>query len=338
MGQTQPISDTTRLLQELQPGDPATIDRYTVLRRIPGSHVSDVFVVRDDRLLVLKLSGESELTDPERITREAEHLKRIQSSRVAKFVDSGLWQGRAYFVQEFIDGKTLADALRERAATPMDAYRVACGLAEALRDVHAAGMVHRDVKPSNIIVSDKRGVVLVDFGIAHTATDTRLTRSGIAVGTPRYMSPEQAAGGPVDAASDVYQWGLVVGEVLLGRHPVLEGEFEPADRFGRLVADALRTDPLQRPTLRQVLAELDRTEVLGDPEPTDVIPTGGPNLLEARSMREARSILEQRWQQALFTLADEPSAVAAGLVVAVLAGLVLGLLTGAVLEGLTGAA
>jgi serine/threonine protein kinase len=342
--------DTTRPLLDLRPGDPAQIGPYTLLRRIPGHHVTDVFVVRGlkQQLLVLKLSGAGELADPERINREAANLGRVRSSRVAKVVDSGVWGERAYFVQEFIDGPTLADLLQNsghQATSLPDAYRIARGLAEALHDVHRADVVHRDVKPSNIILNTSRGVVLVDFGIARTEQDARITRHGATLGTPRYMSPEQAGGGEVRDASDVFQWGLVVGEALLGSHPLLGIDTDgllavqrctadPAldGNLGRLVRDALQPNPNHRPTLGQILAELDRTEVLPGPDATTVIPLPDRRLTDLRTLAEVQQYLAPRMDDALGTLADKLGVFVAAVVAAIVLGWLTGFLVGAVVS------
>lgn len=355
-GPTAVMPDTSRPLEALAAADPAQVDDYVILGRIPGHHASDVMLARSPRdgLCVLKLSGVNEITDPQRLVREADYLAKVRSRRVARLIGTGVWNDRAYFVQEFIDGPTLADVLRDapdHTAGTADAYRLARGLAEALGDVHAADVVHRDVKPSNIIISDSRGVMLVDFGIARADTDPRITRHGMAVGTPRYMSPEQTTGENVGEASDVFGWGLVVGEALLGRHPLIDIDqglpavqrcfADPAlgeTSLGRLVRDALQYNPGYRPSLRQILAELDRTEVLPAPNETLAIPLAERGWRDVRSLHEARDMAVPLIDDALGLLADRLVVVVGAALALALLGWLAGFLVGAVLAAPGGGA
>lgn len=355
-GPTTVMPDTSRPLEALLPADPSQVDEYAILGRIPGHHASDVFLARSggQRLCVVKLSGANELADPQRLGREAGYLSKVRSRRVATLLGTGVWHDRAYFVQEFIDGPTLADLLHEspnHAAGTADTYRLARGLAEALHDVHAADVVHRDVKPSNIIISETRGVMLVDFGIARADADPRITRHGMAVGTPRYMSPEQATGRDVGYPSDVFGWGLVVGEALLGRHPLRDIEEglpavqrcvpDPAlddTSLGRLVRDALQYTPDFRPSLRQILAEIDRTEVLPTPDETLAIPLPDRRWRDVRTVGEARELATPLVDDVLGLLADRLVVVVAAAVALGLLGWLIGFLIGVVVSAPGGGA
>lgn len=344
---TRALPATARPLEELQPGDPLTIKSYRLLGRIGGLHLSDVYLARQplqDSLCVVKVAGARQLNETERFERESAYLARVRSNRVAKVLESGVWQGRPYLVQEFIDGLTLADLLRDSEGQPCDlgdSYRIARGLAEALQDVHGAEVVHRDVKPANIIVNDSRGVTLVDFGIALLETDPRITQHGTTLGTPRYMSPEQAFGAEAAPESDVFQWGLVVGESMLGHHPLLgmtedwrsalercEADPELTGALGRLVRHALDADPQMRPALADILARLDLTEAIEVTEGTQSIPLPGPRLREARSRTDIRSVLQPRWEQALDLIASRTGVFVAALAAVVVVGWVLGYFIG----------
>lgn len=347
---TQVLPQTARPLEELRPGDPSSIDGYGLLGRIAGHHISEVFLAEmrtGQRLCVIKLAAPEQSADRERFGREAQYLRQVSSRRTAKVVDSGVWQDRPYLVQEFVDGPTLTDVLRKQHGKPCstgDAYRIARGLAEALHDVHRAGVVHRDVKPSNIIVNETRGVTLVDFGIALGEADPRLTAQHIVMGTPRYMSPEQASGADVGDASDVFGWGAVVGEALLGHHPI-EGidedriwalrrcETDPGldgSPLGKLVRDALQLRPDHRPSIRQILNELDRTERLDTSQETALIPLPERRLRDARSWDEAVGGLRPKFDDALHLLAVRLDVFLAAIAVAVVLGWALGFILGIV--------
>ncbi len=344
---TRPLPRTTRPLEDLRPGDPAQVDGHQLLGRVSGHHLSDVFVTQfgmRSTLTVIKLASTSQSADQERFTREAKYLGRVNSIRIARVLGSGFWQDRPYLVQEFVDGPTLADVLRDNGSAPCsigDSYRLGRGLAEALRDVHAAGVVHRDIKPANIILSDARGVTLVDFGIALAPVDPRITQQGTTLGTPRYMSPEQAAGGEIGEASDVFGWGLVVGEALLGRHPIVGmGEdwaaalhrcrIDPSldGALGRLVHDALSRDPQQRPTLAQILAELDRTEQLEAPSGTQVIPLPARRLQDVRSWSDLTRLAGPWADEALLALSDRTGVFVGAAIAAGILGWLIGFLLG----------
>ncbi len=342
---TSPLPRTARRMDDLRPDDPAAIDGYTVQGRVPGNHLSDVFLVQHERFgrCVLKLSAPGD--DAERTVRESRYLSRVRSHRVAKVVDGATWQERSYFVQEFIDGPTLAGLFADAAGAPLshvECYRVAQGLAEAVRDVHRADVLHRDIKPSNIIVHAERGVILVDFGIARWDADPRLTH-GFALGTPRYMSPEQLSGDEVQA-TDVFQWALVVGEAMLGRHPILGIDEERreailrcrtdpglAGNLGRLVGDCLQRNPEQRPTIAQVLAELERTEVLPGPNETVSIPLPKRRVTQARNVDDFVRLAVPHAETALHRLAEQPRVFAGALALAVVLGWLIGFLIGVVL-------
>lgn len=348
--ETPGLPPTSRPLSPLRDQDPTVIDEYQLLGRIPGHHHSDVFVARGPKhgLCVVKRSGAGDLNDPQRLVREAEYLGKVRSPRVARLMGTGVWEDRAYFVQEFIDGPTLADVLAEapgNAVTTAEAYRLARGLAEALRDVHEVDVVHRDVKPSNIIISSTRGVVLVDFGIARTDTDPRITQQGLVVGTPRYMSPEQTTGREVGTPSDVFGWGLVIGEAMLGRHPIQAiDEGVPAiqrctsdvaladSNLGRLVRDTLQHTPDFRPDLHQILSELDRTDVLPARDETLIIHLPDPRWRDVRSLREARRLAVPVVDDVLNLLADRLVVVMAAAVALGLLGWLLGFLIGVVVS------
>jgi serine/threonine protein kinase len=335
------------ILDPLQPNDPRQIHQYELRGRVPGKHASDVFVAaQGDTLRVLKLGPSSAADDDtasDRFAREIRNARRVRSQRVAEAVDSGVWNRRPYIVQEYVEGLTLARMLAGRYGRPMDdgdLTRLATGLAEALVDLDQAGVVHRDITPNNVVVHPERGVVVVDFGISRGELDPRRTRHGFAVGTPGYMSPEQLRSEAPSHAGDVFQWGLVVGQAMLGHHPVV-GVIDPdgglaedwigalaaavpdgglRGRLGRLVEEALSADPAGRPSAREILRDVDRTSLLPAPTATLAIPYAPRRLRDARRIAEAWEVSAGLRGHAASLIADTRWAFAALLAMAVVLG------------------
>ena len=166
----------------------------------------------------------------ERFMREARTMARLKHPRAAMIFDAGhLADGRPFIVMEYVEGSTLAETLaREGPFAPARAVRVASEICEVLDAAHALGIVHRDLKPSNIIINE-RGVCVLDFGIAKVLQDSTdvtrthpTTESGLVIGTPRYMSPEQCLGHRVGPATDLYSVGVLLYEMLAGRPPFVD--------------------------------------------------------------------------------------------------------------------
>lgn len=183
-----------------------------------------------DRPVAVKVLKKEFAEDPEvveRFMREARTMARLRHARAAVIFDAGkLPDGRPFIVMEHVEGATLAEALaRDGRFAPERAMRIACEICEVLAEAHRLGIVHRDLKPSNIMLNE-RGVCVLDFGIAKVlagSADTTkthaTTESGLIIGTPRYMSPEQCTGQPVGPASDLYSVGVLLYEMLSGAPP-----------------------------------------------------------------------------------------------------------------------
>jgi serine/threonine protein kinase len=183
-----------------------------------------------ERPVAIKVLKTEFAADPEvaeRFMREARTMARLRHARAAMIFDAGsLPDGRPFIVMEHVEGSTLADVLaREGRFTAERAVRIACEICDVLAEAHALGIVHRDLKPSNIMLNE-RGVSVLDFGIAKVlATSADVTRthatteSGLIIGTPRYMSPEQCMGQPIGPASDLYSVGVLIYEMLAGQPP-----------------------------------------------------------------------------------------------------------------------
>jgi serine/threonine-protein kinase len=191
----------------------------------------------------------------ERFRREVRLARRISHPHVARMHDLGEDSGRSYLTMELIEGTDLKGLLdRERPLTPPRAARIALAVCEGLAAAHAAGVVHRDLKPGNVLVETGGRVVLTDFGIARALVDTATAHTQGLVGTPMYMAPEQVSGGAVDARTDLYSVGLMLYEMLTGERP-FNGDSVLAVAMARLRQPP--PDPrLRVPGVPEALAEL----------------------------------------------------------------------------------
>jgi serine/threonine-protein kinase len=207
----------------------ALADKYTVDREIARGGAARVFLAYDREgvpvaLKVMHPQLAVSVT-ADRFLREIAFLSDIDHPRIGRLIDYGESEWLIYYVLAFVEGPTVRDHLaRVRRASLSDTERIAADLLEALEYAHGKGIVHRDVKPENIVLSAD-GAVLLDFGIARAIAQSgtdRLTRSGFAVGTSTYMSPEQVQGlTDIDERSDLYSLGCVLFECLAGRPPFL---------------------------------------------------------------------------------------------------------------------
>src|SRR5205807_4263039 len=171
-----------------------------------------------------------------RFRREAVAAARLAHPHIVTTYDTGRDADVAYIVMELVDGTTLAQLLKSRAQLPVaQAIDVAVQVADALSCAHAHGVVHRDVKPANILLREDGHVKVADFGIAKAGAGTDLTRTGVVMGTAKYLSPEQVSGSPADAGSDIYALGIVLYEMLCGAPPFV-GDTELSTAVARLTA------------------------------------------------------------------------------------------------------
>src|SRR6478752_1664038 len=207
----------------------------------------------------------------QRLEREVGSLSRIRSQWVAEIVDADPWAEIPYVATRYVPGLSLHDlVLEEGAVTGDDLYWLAACLAEGIASVHSVGVLHRDVKPSNVLM-EGRTPILIDFGLARVADDPKLTHTGWLLGTPGYLAPEILYGEDATAASDVHSWAATVayagtGHPPFGRGPsmaimdrVRRGQFDLTglpDDLRQVVASALDPEPRNRPTLPQLLAWL----------------------------------------------------------------------------------
>ena len=195
--------------------------RYRLVRRLGTGGMSEVWLAEDvelERQVALKLLGAE--ADAARFEREARAAAALAHPNVNQLFDYGEWQGRPYMVLECLSGGTLEDRLRGGQALPDDeTARIAAELAAGLAHAHDRGLVHRDLKPANVLFDEDGRAKIADFGIARMRGAGTLTEAGTLLGTAAYISPEQAAGAPATAASDVYSYGVILFRMLTGRLP-----------------------------------------------------------------------------------------------------------------------
>jgi TolB-like protein/Tfp pilus assembly protein PilF len=214
------------LQAELQSG---LSGRYVLERELGRGGMATVYLARDlkhDRPVALKVLHPELAASlgPERFLREIKLAARLQHPHILTVLDSGETGGRLWFTMPFVEGESLRDRLRRERQLPVeDALRIAREAAQGLQYAHSHGVIHRDIKPENLMLTDDGNTLVADFGIARGLTngsDEKLTETGLVVGTPAYMSPEQAAGDRgLDARTDVYSLAAVLYEMLTGEPP-----------------------------------------------------------------------------------------------------------------------
>ncbi|HYC30775.1 MAG TPA: protein kinase [Gemmatimonadales bacterium] len=204
-------------------------DRYAFERELGRGGMATVWLAQDlkhDRPVALKMLHPELAASlgPERFQREIKLAARLQHPHVLTVLDSGETAGRLWFTMPFVEGESLRERLRRERQLPADAaLRIATEAARGLEYAHQHGIVHRDIKPENILLTRDGSTLVADFGIARALSasgDEKLTETGVAVGTPAYMSPEQAAGDrDLDARTDIYSLAAVLFEMLAGEPP-----------------------------------------------------------------------------------------------------------------------
>ena len=314
--------------------DPAQIGRYRLTARIGAGGMGVVYLsqARDGSLVAVKALRPELTDDPEfrkRFSREVANLTRVMGVCTVRVIEADIDSARPFMVTEYVPGPSLSEYVaRYGPPGPDMMYGLATGLAEALTAIHAAGVVHRDLKPSNVLLSQD-GPKVIDFGIAQALDATSVTRTGMMVGSPGFMAPEQVTGRPGQPA-DVFAWAVTLAYAASGEMPfgtgsaevifyrILHTEPDTAavpERLRPLVEAALAKDPQRRPRADELLARLtSRTRIDHDYEfgtqavlaqtwpATEAIPVsrptaGGSLLLEpgpARTSRRSRGRVSRR--------------------------------------------
>ncbi len=308
------------------------LGRYRLVRRLGAGGFGTVWMAHDERLdravAVKKVPLEG--GESPRAEREALAAARLGHPGIVALYEAGQDDDAYYLVSELVRGKTLGELEREGALSDLDVVRIGIGLCDALEHAHARGVIHRDVKPANVMVPDAAedgaGIAkLTDFGIARLADAAALTRTGDVVGTIAYMAPEQAEGRRTTGAADLYALALVLYEALSGTNPVrAEGAAATARRVGmrlpalrRLRRDlpahlcaaldaALDPEPTERGTIAELRAALRSAEPYVDDEPGIIEPGAVEAVAErTRTWREARADRREGWSGAA---AERPGA------------------------------
>ncbi|NUP47156.1 MAG: protein kinase [Catenulispora sp.] len=261
-------------MEALRDSDPVRVGPYELEARLGGGGMGLVFLARSPagRQLAVKVIHPEMAADPQfadRFRREVAAARAVSGFYTAPVVDAAPDADPPWLATAYVTGPTLEKAVAEGGPLPARGVRrLAAGLAEALTSIHSAGVIHRDVKPTNVLLADD-GPRLIDFGISRAADDLSLTHTGTVIGSAGFMSPEQAEGGTIGTASDVFSLGAVLAFAATGAGPFGSGpapgvmyrvvHSEPdlnrvPGEIRSLIAACLAKDPARRPTPAQVLA------------------------------------------------------------------------------------
>jgi serine/threonine protein kinase len=265
-------------MRALQAGDPEWVGKYRLLGLLGSGGMGRVFLGQSPggRRVAVKLIRPELAEDPgfrARFAQEVAAARKVSGIYTAPLVDADPDGPNPWLVTAYVDGPSLADAVELRGPLPVTSVLpLAAGLVEGLGMIHSAGVVHRDLKPTNVLLASD-GPHIIDFGIARATDGTSLTRTGWVVGSPGFMSPEEAEGGEIGPPSDVFAFGAVLTFAATGEGPFGEGtaaallyrivHSPPAiDGLHReirsLVERCLAKDPKQRPSTDELLADLDK--------------------------------------------------------------------------------
>lgn len=271
-------------MDALQPEDPRLVGSYRMLHRLGTGGMGRVYLgeAPDGAMVAVKLIRAELADNPDfrrRFAHEVAAAKRVSGIFTARVIDADPDGAQPWLVTAYVAGPSLADAIADNGPLPVEAVRIlAAGLAEGLGAVHAAGIVHRDLKPSNVLLA-RDGPRIIDFGISRAADSTWLTSHGGVMGSPGFMSPEQAEGHPVGPPSDIFSLGSVLAFAASGRTPFGSGSpsallyrvvyssaalgHVPAD-LRPIIESCLAKEPESRPSTADLLAELGTAEPAHD--------------------------------------------------------------------------
>src|SRR3989441_9369413 len=199
--------------------------RYRIVRKLGAGGMADVYLAEDQELgrrVAIKILNERHAGDEqfvERFRREAQNAAALAHPNIVSIYDRGEAEGTYYIAMEYLEGRSLKELILSRGPAPVSvAIDYARQILSALRFAHRNGIVHRDIKPHNVLVDADGHVKVTDFGIARAGA-SQMTEEGSIIGTAQYLSPEQARGAPVTASSDLYSVGIVLYEMLTGKVP-----------------------------------------------------------------------------------------------------------------------
>jgi Tol biopolymer transport system component len=287
---------------------PEKLGKYKIIEEVGRGGFAAVYKAMDttlDRTVALKVLAPHLLWDPtfvQRFQREAKVAANLDHSNIVTIYEVSQVEGVYFIAMQFLEGRTLSQILEAEGPLPVSRVQgIAEQIASALDYAHTRGFVHRDVKPTNVIVADDGRATLTDFGLVKAGEGTKLSTTGVIFGTPEYMSPEQAEGKKLDTRSDVYSLGVVLFEMLAGRAPFM-ADTTPAVMYkhvheppplDELLADlpqgavavvekALAKDPADRyQSVGQMVKALQRA-VAEAPVPAEVAPPPSPAMVEEK--------------------------------------------------------
>ena len=335
--------------------------RYRVEDVLGHGGMASVYLARDSELerpVAVKVLAEHLADQPDfrnRFLREARLAAQISHPNVVQVFDVGEEDGTPFIVMECVEGSTLADELEERGRLePEEVVDLALQICGGLEHAHATGLVHRDIKPQNLLLRPDGTVKIADFGIARAAETTRLTQIGSVLGTAAYLAPEQALGEEVTASADIYSLGCVLYELLTGRtpyvfktlpelvvkhreetiEPLREARPELPERLEAAIMHALARNPDYRPESAAAFAEelavaspdpptrplpvasgTAATQVLGSPTQAETRPLRAPAPRRSRGRRAPRFRWDRRLILAVLVLAAVVAAAVIGIAV-----------------------
>jgi serine/threonine protein kinase len=287
------------MVMPLLPGDPRRLGRWRLIGRLGAGGMGVVYLGRDrrGRRVAVKVPRADLARDPEfreRFRREAEAASAVTARSTARVLEVRADGKRPYIVSEYVEGPTLEAAVAaEGPLVGRSLVAFAAGVAEAMAAMHAAGVTHRDLTPVNVILG-RWGPKIIDFGIARAEDSATLTHTGMRIGTPAWMAPEQARGERVGPAVDTFAWGTLVAYAGTGRHPFGNGRVDAVlyrvvheapdvgglePRLSKIVTRALDKDPGSRPAPAELLDALtpfgvNRPETATRVLPASRVPTG----------------------------------------------------------------
>jgi serine/threonine protein kinase len=260
-------------MEPLSANDPRMIGEFRLHSRLGAGGMGQVYLGFSPagRAVAIKVIHSQFAADPEflrRFSHEVTAARAIGGMYTAPVVDSSVTDSSPWLATAYVPGPPLSAIVAKHGPLPEAAvWRLAAGLAEALRAVHAAGVIHRDLKPANVLLADD-GPHVIDFGISRPFHGTQLTSAGMVIGTPGYMSPEQAKTGPAGPASDIFSLGCVLAYAATGNPPF--GGENPASVLFRIVSSEPDLSQVP-PRLRQVIEACLKKDPAQRPEPAQVI-------------------------------------------------------------------